>query len=135
MAAGFADSSSKTSARLEQVLRQCGGLLQAGDVNRASRLAQDAVGQGLEHPKLLTLASYEQINRGKFEQALAMASRARELSPRNADALNALGLAWAHLNRQREALPLYDAALRQAPGAVHIHFNRACALQDLNDLT
>lgn len=116
-------------------MRQCEILLQAGDVNRASRLAQEAMAQGLEHPKLLTLASYEQINRGQFEQALATASRARELSPRNADALNAVGLALAHLNRQREALPLYDAALRQAPGAVHIHFNRACALQDLNDLT
>ena len=135
MAAGIADSSLKSPARLQQHLRSVEALARAGDMKRAMKAADEAVAQGFEHPNLLTLATYEQINRGQFEQALATASRARELAPRSADALNAVGLALARLNRPREAVPAYDAALRQEPGAAHVHFNRACAFEAMNDLT
>ena len=109
--------------------------MRAGDMVRATQLAGEAAARGLEHPKLLTLAAYDQVSCGDDEKALAYASRARELAPRDIDALNVLGACLSRLNRHREALAAFDAALRQSPGATHIRFRKACAHEDLSELS
>ncbi|HEY1960851.1 MAG TPA: sulfotransferase [Rhizomicrobium sp.] len=125
--------STRPSGQLQQYLRDVGALLRAGDRQRAIRLSAQAVASGHEHINLLTLAAYEHLGSGRTEAALACASRARELGPRDVDALNVLGLCLVAADRGRGALPIYDAALRQAPNAAHVHYNKGRALEDLNE--
>src|ERR1043166_978103 len=134
MRASPPQSFANRGTRLQQVLGQVEACIRAGDMVRAAQLAGDAVANGHEHINLLVLAAYDQLTRGAPDKALAFAIRARELSPHNADALNVLGLSLARLNRPREALPVYDAALRQAPDAAHLHFNKGCTLEELNEV-
>lgn len=122
-------------ALLQQYLRAADTAIRAGDQARAAQLGDEAARRGIEHPVLLVLAGYAALNRGAPEEALIWLTRARELAPRNPDGLNALGLSLIKLNRQRESLAVFDAALRQAPGMAAIHFNKASALEDLSELT
>jgi tetratricopeptide (TPR) repeat protein len=126
-------SPARSAVGLQQCVRAVQALARSGDMKNAIRLAGEAVRSGAEDATLLALAAYEQIDGGAYERALDYATRARDLSPRNADALNAAGLALTRLNRPGEALTVFDAALRQAPGAAHIHFNKACAFEVLHD--
>src|SRR3954447_4978237 len=126
-------SPASSAVGLQQRVRAVEALARSGDVKNAIRLAGKAVRDGAEHATLLALAAYEQIDGAAYERALDYANRARELSPRNADALNAVGLALTRLHRPSEALAVCDAALRQAPGAAHIQFNKACAFELLHD--
>lgn len=109
--------------------------MRGGDTAGAMRLSDEAVARGCEHAHLLTLAAYHQINSGAPEQALAFAMRARALSPRHVDVLNAVGNCLVRLQRHREAVDAFDAALRQAPDAYLVRFNKASALEDLQELT
>jgi tetratricopeptide (TPR) repeat protein len=125
---------SNQPALLQKYLRDVEASMRAGDRARAMQLSEEATRQEIEHPNLLLLAAYRVLDRGVADEALAMLTRARELAPRSVDVLNALGLTLVSLNRQREAVAVYDAALRQLPGAAMIHFNKACALEDLSEL-
>ena len=60
--------------------------------------------------------------------------RAREIDGRNADILNDLGLCMMQTGRAREALGVFDAALRQAPGSAKFFFNKALAYEILGEL-
>ncbi|HEY5237682.1 MAG TPA: sulfotransferase [Rhizomicrobium sp.] len=119
---------------LQQILREVETALRAGDMLRAMALSDRAVADSHEHPNLLTLAAHERLRLNDSEKALVYAQRARELAPRNADVLNVLGLCLAKAGRAREALRIYDSALRQWPNAAVVHFNKACALEDLSEL-
>jgi tetratricopeptide (TPR) repeat protein len=120
---------------LQEYLRGAEAAVRAGDQARAMQLGEEATRRGIEHPNLLVLAAYRVLDRGAGDEALAMLTRARELAPRSVDVLNALGLTLAGLARQREAVAVYDAALRQLPGTAMLHFNKACALEDMSELT
>jgi Flp pilus assembly protein TadD len=126
---------SNQPALLQKYLRDVETAMRGGDQARAMQLSEEATRAEIEHPNLLVLASYRVLDRGAADEALAMLMRARELAPRSVDVLNALGLTLARLNRQREAIAAYDAALRQSPAIAMIHFNKACALEDLSELT
>ena len=106
---------SNQPALLQEYLRSADAAMRAGDQARAMQFGEEAIRRGIEHPNLLVLAAYRALDRGAADEALTMLTRARELAPRNVDVLNALGLSLARLNRQREALGVYDAALRQSP--------------------
>lgn len=118
---------------LQQILREVEAALRAGDMLRGIQLSERAVANGHEHPNLLTLAAHERLRLGDAEKALEYAQHARELTPRNVDALNVVGLCLVRSGRAREALRIYDSALRQSPSAL-VHFNKACALEDLSEL-
>lgn len=120
--------------QLEAYLRDVQAALRAGNTLQAMRLADDAVGSGLEHSHLLVLAAHRQLTEGAPEKALAFATRARADAPRNVDVLNVVGLSLVRLGRVREAVTAYDAALRQSPAATAVRFNRACALEELREL-
>jgi len=126
---------SNQPALLQEYLRSADAAMRAGDQARAMQFGEEAIRRGIEHPNLLVLAAYRALDRGAADEALTMLTRARELAPRNVDVLNALGLSLARLNRQREALGVYDAALRQSPATAMLHYNKACALEDLNELS
>lgn len=120
--------------QLQDYLNAAQRALAAGDQMRALAIAGEAAEKGFEHPNLLTLAVYHHLNLGRFGDALGLATRARELAPRNVDVLNALGTVLVRQNRPRDALPVFDAALRQAPGQFITHFNKANALELASEL-
>lgn len=120
--------------QLQDYLNAAQRALAAGDQLRALAIAGEAAEKGLEHPNLLTLAVYHNLTLSRFDDALAFATRARELAPRNVDVLNALGTVLVRQSRPRDAIAVFDAALRQAPGQFIIHFNKANALEQASEL-
>jgi tetratricopeptide (TPR) repeat protein len=132
--ANAASSDSAAAARLQQYLRAAEAALRASDMQRAMLVSDEAISQGLEHPNLLTLAAHKRMHSGASDRALALLTRARELSPRNADVLGALGQCLTRLGRPREALSAFDAALRQAPRMAELHFQKAMAFEQLSEL-
>lgn len=103
--------------------------LRAGDLDRATGIAEDALASGIEHPHFLTLAAYRRIERGENEAGLALATRACAISPDNVDALSAMGTCLAKLERPAEAVAVFDRALAQAPDDADLHFRVAVALE------
>lgn len=108
--------------------------LWASDLPKAMHLSEQAVGQGAVHPTLLCLSALKRMQAGENLQALPLLERARELSPLHPDLLNALGTCLSRLNRQREAITVFDIALTQTPGDARLHLGRALALEDLSKL-
>jgi tetratricopeptide (TPR) repeat protein len=107
--------------------------LWASDLSRAMQLSDDAVTRGAGHPTLLGLAGLKHMHAGDNHAALPLLLRAREQAPRHADLLNALGECFSRLGRSREALDVFDSALKVAPEA-RFHFGRAMALEELSQL-
>jgi Flp pilus assembly protein TadD len=105
--------------------------MRSGDVGRATALAGVAAKLGAERPQLLVLAVYDAIDRGEPARALEYADRARAAARHDPEVLNAYGVALFHCNRAKQALAVYDAALRQAPDRAGIHYNKGCALDAL----
>ena len=108
--------------------------LWASDMPRAMRLSEEAVGAGAVHPTLLSLTALKRMQAGDNEGALPLLLRARELAPHHADLLNALGTCLTRLERPREAVEAFDAALAAAPRDVRLHLGRALALEDCSEL-
>ncbi|HTQ13117.1 MAG TPA: sulfotransferase [Rhizomicrobium sp.] len=121
-------------AQLQLYLRETDAALRAQDTERALRIADEATSRGLEHPNLLTLAAHRRMHAGDAGSALVLLHRARALSPRSVDVLNALGICLSQLGRAREALTAFDAALRIAPGTAMLRFNKALAYEKLSEL-
>jgi tetratricopeptide (TPR) repeat protein len=107
--------------------------LWASDMAKAMSLAEQAVGAGADHPTLLGLAGLKYLHAGDNQSSLPLLLRAREQAPHHVDLLNALGECLTRLNRPREAVEAFDAALAVAPDA-RLHFGRALALEDLSEL-
>ncbi len=120
--------------QLQDYLKAIDGAVRAGDMRRAMAVSGEAADKGFEHPNIFILAAYHNLNLNHFNKALDLATRARDLAPRNVDALNALGVSLTKLDRTREAIAVFDAALRQAPGAFITHFNKATALEQASEL-
>ena len=119
---------------LQGCLRGIDAALRAGNSEVAMQLAAQGAARGFAHPQLLTLAVHERLAAGDGETALGYAEAARELAPRDADVLNALGLSLVGVRRAREAVSVFDRGLRQAPGSAMLHFNKADALESLSEL-
>jgi tetratricopeptide (TPR) repeat protein len=119
---------------LQGCLRGIDAAMRAGNSQAAMQLAAEGAARGFAHPQLLTLAVHERLAAGDGETALGYAEAARELAPRDADVLNALGLSLVAVGRAREAVSVFDRGLRQAPGSAMLHFNKADALESLSEL-
>ncbi len=107
--------------------------LRGGDMAGAMRLSDEAVTAGAEHPTLLSLAGLRRMNMGQDDSALPLLQRARELAPRHVGVLDALGQCLTRLDRARDAVAVFDAALSVAADA-RLHVNRAMALESLSEL-
>ena len=118
---------------LAQTLSAVEAALWARDMPKAMTLSETAVGQGAEHPTLLSLAALGRMRAGANDSALPLLLRAREQMPRHADLLYALGECLSRLGRAREAVEAFDSAIAAAPEA-RSHFGRALALEDLSEL-
>jgi Flp pilus assembly protein TadD len=107
--------------------------LWASDLVKAMRLSDEAIARGASHPTLLGLAGLKRMHAGDNHGALPLLLRAREQTPRHVDLLNALGECFSRLGRPREAVEVFDSALKIAPDT-RLHFGRALALEDLGRL-
>lgn len=105
--------------------------MRRGDLARATVLAGEAAKLGADKPQLLVLATFDCLNRGQSALALEYAARARSVLRRDPEVLNAYALALCQNGRTKEALGVFDAALRAIPDRVSFHYNKACALDDL----
>jgi tetratricopeptide (TPR) repeat protein len=123
------------NANLHAYLRAVESLLRNNDMTEALRLSHQAVAAGFEHPRLLAFAAYHELQTGSPQLALDTAMRARDLSPRNADILNAVGNCLSHLGRFADAVKAFDSALREAPDAYLVRYNKATAMESLQELS
>jgi tetratricopeptide (TPR) repeat protein len=121
------------TAGLASTLSAVEAALWATDMARAMQLSEEAVGAGAVHPTLLSLTAIKRMHAGNNEGALPLLLRARELAPGHVDLLNALGECLTRLNRAREGVEAFDAAIAIAPD-VRLHFGRALALEELSEL-
>jgi tetratricopeptide (TPR) repeat protein len=119
---------------LQDYLKAAQAAIVAGDAARASQISADAAQRGIEHPGMLALAVYHFLDHGRTAEALRYAERARELAPRQPDALNALGQTLVRLGREREAIEVFDKALKENPASFVTHFNKAKALVEISEL-
>ena len=100
---------------------------------KAMSLSESAVGEGAEHPTLLSLAALGRMHAGANDSALPLLLRARQQMPNHLDLLYALGECLSRLGRPREAVEAFDAAIAVMP-EVRSQYARALALEDLSEL-
>ena len=129
----MAPASSANSGELQNYLRLADAALRAGDQANAMAVAENASAKGIDHPGLLPLAVFHALASGDAAKAMSYAERARKLAPNNIDVMHAVAVALANNNRQKEALGVYDKALRQQPSVVPLRYNRARLLEDMGD--
>jgi tetratricopeptide (TPR) repeat protein len=129
----MASTSSASSGKLQNYLKLAEAALRAGDQTRAMLIAEEASAAGLDHPNLLAMAVYQVLAVGDAGKALSYAERARKLAPNSIDVLQAAAVALANNDRQREALAVYDKALRQQPSLVALRYNRGRLLEDMGE--
>jgi len=118
------------SAGLDQVMQA----IAAGDLARASRVAEEALAEGEAHPLLYTMRGLRNEGRGAFEEAVADFRAALDYEPADAGALNALGLCLARLGRLPEAVAELDRALAADPEFGGAAYNRGWALEMMGEL-
>lgn len=99
--------------------------MNAGDMSRASAVAEEAAAAGVEDAQLLTLAAYRNLHGGNPERAYHFANRACELAPANLDALNAAASALHRMGRSEESAAYFERALELAPDDVELLINAA----------
>src|SRR3569833_4505075 len=93
---------------LAQALSAVEAALWARDMPKAMTLSEAAVGEGAEHPTLLSLAALGRMRAGANDSALPLLLRARQQLPGHADLLYALGECLSRLGRPREAVEAFD---------------------------
>jgi tetratricopeptide (TPR) repeat protein len=118
---------------VEAALRAVGAALRVGDKKRAISIAAKACADGIEHFALLTLAAQGELAAGQPDRAIVLALKARDLNARNCEVLNTLGIAYAAAGKAREALAVFDHALREFPQAWDVRYNKATALEELQE--
>jgi len=100
----------------------------------ASRLAEQALADGVEHEGLLNLVAGTRYQEGRIEEAAQLLKRARALAPRDPHVLNGLGLCLRAQGRMDAARDAFDAAVRADPRHAAAHYNRGAVLEDQDDV-
>ncbi len=108
--------------------------LRAGNIPRATALAEEALAQNVEHPGILNLAAHAALDRGESERAIALLERARELAPQDIHVLNSLGIALKRTGRFDEAIAVFDTASAAAPQLANAHYNKGTVFEARKDL-
>ena len=118
----------------QQWLQQLDAALRTQGLQAASRVALQALADGVEHPAVLNLAAQARFGEGRFEEAVDLLERARRLAPNDPHVLNSLGVCLAEVGRADEAVKAYRAAIRADPDMAPAHFNLGSLLEGLNDI-
>ncbi|HKR24240.1 MAG TPA: hypothetical protein VJS15_03195, partial [Allosphingosinicella sp.] len=84
-------------------LRAVHDALTGGDIATAGKLAEDALGDGIDHVMVLSLVAGRREQEGRQGDALALLRRARAAAPAAVGIANQLGLALLRMERLEEA--------------------------------
>jgi tetratricopeptide (TPR) repeat protein len=131
-----ASSGADAAAKAEQraLLDGVSRALAVRDIPAARRLAERALGAGLEHAVLYNLRAIGHEEAGRLDEALSDLRKAHFLAPNDFTVLNALGLACARSGRLQEALACYERTLRIKDDFAPGWFNRGWALERLGEV-
>jgi len=116
----------------EQAMAEAAKLYGAGRADEARKLCEAILRDDPRHFWALHLASAIALRDRDFASCIALATRALELQPRNAEVLSNRGAAYRRSNRIEKALADYDRALASDPKHVPAIVNRGVALAALN---
>lgn len=103
--------------------------LKAGDLEKATYIATEAIRQGYSHALFYNLRAYALEQQGRLEEALSDLNKAASLDPADAMVQNALGLCLTRLERWQDALAAFRKAIHLAPDFHLAHFNLATTLE------
>jgi len=103
------------------------------DIDRAYKLADEAIRGGAQQPSLFNARAIWFGERGRYREALADFECARAFSPRDPGLLNSIGTCLLKLERFRQAIVAFDLAIAAAPEFAEAHCNRAAALDAVGE--
>ena len=109
-------------------LRAIHAALGAGDIAGAGKMAEDALGDGIDHVMVLSLVAGRREEEGRFEEALALLGGRRRRRPRRPASSTRSGSTSLWLGRPEEAAAEFGAALAADPGFAPALANRGTAL-------
>lgn len=107
--------------------------LQAGDLETALRIADEAVASGLRHPLLFNLAAHTQERRQRYAEAIELLKQGLELDPNDLSMLTAFGLCLNKLAQPARALAAFEAVLAIDPDHAPAHYGKGAAFNKLGD--
>ena len=135
MASGNGNGGGGTAVRDPETdrarLRAVHGALTSGDIAAAGTLAEDALGDGIDHVMVLSLVAGRREQEGRFDEALALLRRARKAAPDAPGIINQVGLCLNRMGRFEEAAAHYSDALARDPRFAPALANRADVLMAL----
>lgn len=135
MTDGNGNGGSRTIARDPETdrarLRSIHGALTAGDVPAAATLAEDALGDGIDHVMVLSLVAGRREEAGRLDEALALLGRAKAAAPGATGIANQIGLCLLRMERWDEAVAAFGDAMALDPLFAPALANRGMALTAL----
>ncbi len=111
----------------DQILADISAAVSAGDLNRAGRLANMAVVQGIRQPLVFNARGLALQASGHHQEALKDFNVSLSLAPHNPLILNAIGASLLALERLPEAVKQFDAALVENPNHAPTFYRRGLA--------
>ncbi|MGQ0741560.1 MAG: tetratricopeptide repeat-containing sulfotransferase family protein [Alphaproteobacteria bacterium] len=99
----------------EQLLRAVSQAVRASNLPGAAQFASVAIARGLRHPTVFNARALWLEEQGRYREALGEYSRSRELTPNDANLLNAMGLCLLRLNAAAEAIKVFEQAIAIDP--------------------
>jgi tetratricopeptide (TPR) repeat protein len=121
------------ASRTEAVIGLVKAAFDAGDLEKAMRLADEAVSNGLAHPLLFNLAAHLREKRHRYEEAIPLLERGLELDPNELSMLTALGLCWNKLTQPARAMAAFDAVLAVDPDFAPAHYGKGAAFTSMGE--
>lgn len=125
---------SSASGDLELILAVVHSALRSQNIDVAITEAEKGLAQGLADPLLFNLAAYRQQVAGRFDQALALLEQARQLAPTDVFILCSIGSCLSQQGLNRQALEIYDQALRINSRHAPAHHGLGLALNELDEV-
>ena len=115
--------------RITQITRMAGV-----DFAGAAAMAQNAVAEGIDDPRLHGLIGYHLKDEGRFEEAIAEFGKLLEHDPRNAPLMCQVGFCLIELGRRQEAAQVFGAAVQLDPKSAEASFGYGWAAERLGAL-
>ena len=100
----------------------------------ASRLAERACTQQPDRIEMVVHLARCRLMCGRTEAARELATRALSLPREDPVVMDALGVLLTRLDEQSMAVELFDQAIEMLPGLASLHYNRALALRQFDQL-
>lgn len=109
-------------------------LHQQGNLAEAEKIYADILQRMPEHFGALNLLGAIACQKGAYEPAIQLISKAVSINPNVAAAHSNLGVALKELKRPEEALTSFDKAVTLKPDYAEAHYNRGLVLRQLGRL-